>query len=153
MPRTHKPKPPVTARIIPLLDGTRTVRQIVEETGASKAQVYKVIEQYPHVKGLSKPITAQSRLPALFDGSRTYIEIAALVRCTPQTIRAYARKNNLQHLVVREKGPRIPLAPEVFKWLTEQTPEGASIWEMVSAIVTDAYHEENDKTLKEKEKP
>lgn len=148
MPRTHKPKPLLTARIIPLLDGTRTVRQIAEETGASRALVYKVIEQHPHVKGLIKPIPAQSRLPALFDGSHTYTEIAALVRCTPQTIRAYARKNNLQHLVVRKKGPRIPLAPEVFRWLTEQTPEGASIWEMVSAIVTDAYYEEQEKEIK-----
>lgn len=35
------------------------------------------------------------------------------------------------------------LNPEVQNWLIDQVPQGSNLAEMVAAIITDAYHDEN----------
>lgn len=80
-----------TARVLPLLDGTRTAAEVAAAAGCQPELVYKVAKAhggrfrrlppgFPAVR--TGDSTAHLRVRALLDGTRTIAEIAALAGCT-----------------------------------------------------------------------
>lgn len=144
---TRRSKTTTASRIIALLDGTLTASQIAEQAKCNISYVY-FAAQRAEMSHLIVPAHQYSRqkLLALFNGSYTYAEISELSGYQIDGVRTFASRHNLSHMVARNAGPRIRVAPHVLEWLTKETPEGASIWDTASAIITDAYYEELEAT-------
>lgn len=71
--------------------------------------------------------------------------VLGLAHGTVSHYATWGRRQGLLGPTAQYNKPRLlgVVTPEVYLWLIEITPEGASLLDTVGAILNDAYHEEN----------
>lgn len=127
LPRPHEKKrfgrPAQWRQVADLADGTLSLRQVSEKLGISIAAVKQGATWARREQG------AKVR----FKYIREKVRPSIAVRLDDGRIKS---GGGIRQLVLR-------LPNNVGEWLVEQIPEGSTLSDLLVAIITDAYHEDN----------
>jgi len=99
--------------------------------------------------GRSRPKgSVMAEVDKLLDGTRTAAQIAEILKCRPEYVRATAgrlgKPDKLRKVTATQGGAVAAgrlVTPEVRKWLMTAKPKDATIPEFIAAIVVDAYQD------------